>query len=336
MAESHFQRVGILGAGSWGTALATVLAERGLQVRLWGHDPAQIRQLQATRLNQEYLPGVPLSENISFSQELSDLADSDFLLFVVPSAAMREVAAQAKSIGLRPGVPLVSCTKGIELETGERMTEVMGDELPGHPLAVLSGPSHAEEVGKRLPTAVVVGSEDAATATSLQEVFTLPWFRSYTSEDVRGIEYGGAIKNVFAIAAGACEGLRLGDNSKAGLVTRGLAEMVRLGTCLGGKPQTFYGLSGMGDLVVTCYSAHSRNAQVGLQLGQGQAVEEVLKGMKMVAEGVPNTRSIHRLVQQMGAACPIIEVVYQVIYEQKSSGKALHDLLSRDPKAEVE
>ncbi len=331
------KKVVVLGCGSWGTALASLLALRGMEVVLWGRDPEAAEGINTERRNPKFLPGVELPEGVRATTAEEELRGARAVLFVVPSKAVRAVAEQMREAGvIGGGAILVSCIKGIELESGSRMTEVIGEIFPENRVGVLSGPNHAEEVAKRLPTAAVVGAEDARVALELQEIFTLPWFRSYTSDDVVGIEWAGAVKNVFAIAAGIVDGLGLGDNAKAALVTRGLAEMVRLGTAFGGKPETFQGLSGVGDLIATCYSAHSRNNRVGLALGRGEKLEEIVASMKMVAEGVPNTVSIHASAKRAGARTPLIDQVYAVLNEGKPALEALSELLARDPRPEVE
>ncbi len=326
----------VIGAGSWGTALATVLAQRGIEVKLWCRAPEQAAQMAASRENHRYLPGVTLGELITPTADLRATVQSGVILCVIPSAAMAEIAGSLAKAQVPQDSILVSCTKGLERGTGRRMTEILSASLPDNPIAVLSGPNHAEEVGRQLATAAVIGCSDKNIALRLQEIFTLPWFRTYTSEDVAGIELGGATKNVYAICAGISEGLGLGDNAKAALVTRGLAEMIRLGTNLGGAPGTFQGLSGVGDLMVTCYSAHSRNNQVGRMLGEGKNIDEVLGSMTMVAEGVPNTVSFYEAARRAGINTPIIDQAYAVISGHKSPDIALNELLNRNPRPETD
>lgn len=326
----------VIGAGSWGTALATVLAQRGIGVKLWCRDPEQAAQMASSRENHRYLPGVTLGELITPTADLTLTVQSGVILCVIPSAAMAELADSLAKAQVPPDSILISCTKGLERETGRRMTEILSAALPENPIAVLSGPNHAEEVGRQLATAAVIGCNDKDIALHLQEIFTLPWFRTYTSDDVAGIELGGATKNVYAICAGISEGLGLGDNAKAALVTRGLAEMIRLGTNLGGSPETFQGLSGVGDLIVTCYSAHSRNNQVGKMLGEGKTIDQVLGSMTMVAEGVPNTISFYEAARRAGINTPIIDQAYAVISGQKSPDIALNELLNRNPRPETD
>ena len=330
-------RACVIGGGSWGTALAATLAKRGLEVTIWARDEKTVESINSAHENPRYLPEVELPDSLRASSDLgAAIADCGLVLFVVPSGAMRATAERVAAVGPASGAIFVSCTKGVERNTGRRMSEVIAESLPGHPCAVLSGPNHAEEVARNLATAAVIGCEDAEVARRLQEVFTLPWFRTYTSSDVAGIEIGSAVKNVFAIAAGICDGLGLGDNAKAALVTRGLAEMVRIGRALGGKPETFQGLSGVGDLIVTCYSPHSRNNRVGRMLGEGMSLSEVEGKMNMVAEGVANSVSLYECVRQHGIEAPIIEQAYLVIHDGKPPAEALSELLSRDPRPEAD
>jgi len=328
--------VAILGTGSWGTALAFTAAQKCGRVLLWGRDEKVAAEINRHHLNRRYLPDIALPPAIRATTALSDIKDADFVIFVVPSRSFRSVTEAAAGIGLRKDAILLSCTKGIEKETGMRMTEILHELLPHNPAAVLSGPNHAEEIGRQLAAAAVIGSSDAEAAQQLQHFFTLPWFRSYTSDDVTGIEWGGAVKNIFAIASGISEGLGLGDNARAALVTRGLAEMTRIGMAAGGRFETFQGLSGVGDLIVTCYSSHSRNNRAGNLLGKGQRLDDIVASMNMVAEGIPNTESIYLAARRYGVRTPIIDQIYAILYQQKPSEAALSELLSRDPRPESE
>jgi glycerol-3-phosphate dehydrogenase (NAD(P)+) len=330
------KRVGVLGAGSWGSALAILLADRGLGVSLWGRDAAQALEINTQRTNAAYLTNVTLPASIQATTDLHDLQDCELLLFVLPSRVTRGVAEQVSRVGISPTAILLSCTKGIERDTGLRMTEILQQVLPAHPVAVLSGPNHAEEIAQKLAAAAVIGCEDEAVARRLQEIFTLPWFRTYRSSDVKGIEWGAAVKNVFAIAAGICEGLGMGDNARAALLTRGLAEMIRLGEAEGGRSLTFQGLSGVGDLIATCFSHHSRNNRVGRQLGAGESLADITSKMRMVAEGVPNAESIYLTARRHNVRTPIIDQIYAILYQDKPCAAALTELLSRDPRAEHE
>ncbi len=328
--------VAVIGTGSWGTALAFTAAQKCERVILWGRDEKVAAEINRHHLNHRYLPDIVLPPAVTATTALEDIKDADIVMFVVPSRSFRSVAKSVSESGLKPGAILLSCTKGIEKETGMRMTEVLHEVLPQNPVAVLSGPNHAEEIGRRLAAAAVIGSDDPVAAAQLQMFFTLPWFRSYTSDDVTGIEWGGAVKNIFAIAAGISEGLGLGDNARAALVTRGLAEMTRIGMAAGGRFETFQGLSGVGDLIVTCYSSHSRNNRAGNLLGKGGRLDDIVASMNMVAEGIPNTESIYLAARRYGVRTPIIDQIYAILYQQKPAELALSELLSRDPRPEIE
>ncbi len=329
-----FEHVGIIGAGSWGTALALLLHENKLPVTVWGHDAAHLAQIERERANTAYLPGIGVPDGIRFTPDLDALAACDLVLFVTPSKALREVTARLSTVAVRADAVLLSCTKGVERGSGLRMSEIIAESFPRHPVAVLSGPSHAEEVARRMPTAVVLGCGDAATGQRLQQAFSTPHFRAYTNDDVAGIEFGGALKNIFALAAGVSDGLGLGDNSKAALVTRALAELVRLGTALGGRRETFQGLSGIGDLMVTCFSRHSRNRAVGERLGRGEALAAIVASMNMVAEGVPTTYSAHECARRLGIVTPIIDEMRALLDGVHAPRETLANLLGRDPRQE--
>ncbi|RFC43094.1 MAG: glycerol-3-phosphate dehydrogenase (NAD(P)+) [Verrucomicrobia bacterium] len=329
-----FRKIGVVGAGSWGTALALLLERNGHNVCVWGHDAEAIDRLHAQRENRAYLPGVPLPATIACTASLETLSDADLLLLVPPSSAMREVAARLSTVALCPDAVLLSCTKGVERGSGLRMSQILEETLPGHPLAVLSGPSHAEEVARQAPTAVVLGCVLPDLLAQLQAVFCNATFRAYTSNDITGIELGGALKNIFALAAGISDGLQLGDNTKAALVTRSLAELVRLGVALGGKQETFQGLSGIGDLMVTCFSKHSRNRSVGERLGKGESLGQIVSSMSMIAEGVPTTYSAHECARKLHVQTPIIDQIRLILEGALSPAEAMTALLSRDPRPE--
>jgi len=331
------QSATVIGAGSWGTAIAAMLSLRGLRVQFRGRDAELMTRIRDTRRNERYLPDLQLSENIAVVSDLDALQPADMLVFVVPSKAMRATAESvARSGAASKARVLVSCAKGIELETGRRMTEMIGESIPNVPLAVLTGPNHAEEVARRLATAAVVACADDETAKAVQSCFTLPFFRTYTTDDIVGAEWAGAMKNPYAIAAGIARGLKLGDNAIAALVTRALAEMVRLGVAEGGRAETFHGLSGVGDLMTTCYSEHSRNHRVGLMLGQGVALDEIIAGTRMVAEGVPNTASLHRAAKEKQVRTPLLDEIHALLYEGKPAREAMKALLARDPRPEAD
>lgn len=314
-----------------------MLAQRGLHVQFWGRDESLMGEMAATRKNARYLPGLVLPENVRPTHRLEALEPAELVVFVIPSKGLRAVAGDLRATGPLTGSEvLLSCTKGIEMDTGKTMSAVLADVFPAHVHAALSGPNHAEEIAQQMPSAAVVACDQPETAVALQGCFTLPWFRCYTSEDVTGVEWAGAMKNVYAIAAGITRGLNLGDNAIAALVTRGLAEMVRLGTAHGGQVETFYGLSGVGDLVATCYSEHSRNNRVGKLLGQGMPLTEIIASTRMVAEGVPNTESLWHRARTAKVRTPLMDEVYAVLYEGKAPKVALRELLGRDPRPETD
>lgn len=327
----------ILGAGSWGTALAVLLASRGLRVQFWGRDRQLMEDIARTGRNLRYLPEVELPGGVEFLHELSDLCPAELVVVVTPSKALRGLAMQLKAAEIvGEETLLLSCSKGIELHSGLRMTEVLAELFPANRVAALSGPNHAEEIGRRMASAAVVACGDDGAAARLQKAFSLPWFRCYTSNDVAGVEWAGAMKNPYAIAAGIAKGLGLGDNAIAALVTRGLAEMVRLGVACGGRAETFYGLSGVGDLVATCYSEHSRNHRVGLMLGQGRNLADITASTRMVAEGIPNTESLWSWACKREVRMPLLDEVYAVLYHGKPPCEALRELLGRDPRPELD
>jgi glycerol-3-phosphate dehydrogenase (NAD(P)+) len=327
----------MIGAGSWGTALAQLLGENGHSVRLWVFEPEVYQELSRDRVNSTFLPGVRLSSRISFTQDFGEaLTGATVVVMAVPSHVFRDVLGN-----LAPHLPpikvLLSATKGIETETLLTMDgiarELLGAEVP---YAVLGGPSFAREVLQKFPTAVTIACRDTKVAQYLQRFFSTPYFRVYTSYDVTGVELGGALKNIFAIGTGIIEGMGLGDNPRAALITRGLAEMTRLGLRLGANPMTLAGLGGLGDLVLTCTSRQSRNFQVGLRLGQGETLSQILASTQMVAEGVKNSQAFHLLAQRLGVEMPLVAAVYHILYEGLSPKKAIKKLMSRELKDELE
>lgn len=322
----------VLGAGAWGTALAKLLQESGgHNVTLWAHDAALLDDVARSGVNERYLPGIRLPQNWRLEPDIAKAtADAECIVVAVPSKAFREVTSSLKSFsGL-----VVSVTKGIEYETGLTMSGVLRETAPRATVVALSGPTFALEVAKGMPTAIVAASDDAAAAQTAQELFHRPVFRVYTSSDLLGVELGGALKNVAAIAAGVGDGLGFGDNSKAALITRGIVEMRRLGVACGAQPETFAGLSGLGDLTVTCYSRLSRNRALGERLGRGEDIHKVVATSITVAEGYPTARAAHKLAQEHKISTPIIDEVYAVLYEGKNVAKALLDLTTRESKAE--
>ena len=334
MSESKFTSAAILGCGSFGMAMANLLAPKLESIVLIGRDPATVESINRRHHNPHYLSDVLLGENVRASTDIKEALAHPLVLFAVPTFATRDMAVTLAAANLPPATTLLSCAKGIEKTTGDRMSQILRGVFPHNPTAALSGPNHAEEIATGKATCAVIGSDDHDLAVRLQDLFTFPHFRSYTSDDLAGIEFGGAVKNVYALAAGMAHGLGLGDNAVAALVTRALAEMTRLGTALGGRMETFAGLSGVGDLIVTCFSQHSRNHRVGLALGGGKTLEEAVAALGMVAEGVPNTLSIHEAARRVGVRTPIIDAVFAILYEGKSAPLAMKELLARDPRPE--
>ena len=326
--------VAIIGDGGWGTALALGLAQSGHPVRVWGPFPDYLEQIRRTGENAKFLPGVKLPPGIVWvADRAAALHGADVVVLAVPSKFFRATLQPFAAL-IPPKALVVSVTKGLDRETGHRMTQV-AEELLGHaPVAALSGPSHAEEVARGIPTAVTIACADHAKAVALQKVFSNPAFRVYTSSDVAGVELGGALKNVIAIAAGVCDGIGFGDNTKAALMTRGLVEITRLGVALGAQAATFAGLSGMGDLVVTCTSRHSRNRMVGERLGRGESIQQILDSMAQVAEGVWTCTTARDVALQHGLRAPITEEVCAVISAGKDPRQAVQALLTRELRPE--
>jgi glycerol-3-phosphate dehydrogenase (NAD(P)+) len=327
-------RIAVLGAGSWGTTLAVQLANEGHEAAIWGNDARDLADLARDRENRKFLAGIALPEGVKVRPELGEaLRGADVTLFVVPSQAVREVATAVKRIGT-DSIP-VSASKGLELGTLHRLSEVLAESLDDPAPVVLTGPSHAEEVSRGIPTSVVAACTDESRAGVVQRLFSTPRFRVYRNTDVIGCEYGAALKNVIAIAAGVCDAIGFGDNTKAALLTRGLAEMSRLGERLGGRRETFAGLAGMGDLIATALSRHSRNRHVGERLGRGETLEQVLGAMVMVAEGVNTARAARDLGRVHGVELPITEQVVAMLFEGRSPREALQALMTRGLKSEA-
>ncbi len=326
-------KVAVLGSGAWGTALAKVLAEKGDAVVLWGRNAEVATQVNERRENERYLPGAKLPASLSATRDLKEaLEGASMVVFVAPSHATREVARLAAPFVPR-GVPVVSATKGIENESLMFMDEVLKEELPqevSERLAFLSGPSFAKELARHHPTAVVIGSHHAETREHVMRRFHAPYLRTYASDDVIGVECGGALKNVIAIASGAIDGLGLGHNTRAALITRGLAEVVHLAAARGGSPLTLAGLAGMGDLMLTCTGDLSRNRTVGVEMGKGRKLADVLATLGHVAEGVKTAKSAYDLGRKLGVEMPITREVYAVLYEDKSAEQAVVDLMARE------
>ncbi len=327
-------QIGIIGAGSWGIALARLLCNNGHYVTVWSILPDEIRMLKEKREHVDKLPGVILPETVEFTTGLKEVVQGkDILVMAVPSPFVRSTAKSLKEY-VTEGQLLVNVAKGIEEASLFTLSEVIEEELPSVNVAVLSGPSHAEEVGRGVPTTIVVGAKKKETAEYLQNVFMSSVFRVYTSPDVKGIELGAALKNVVALAAGIADGLGYGDNTKAALITRGIAEITRLGLAMGGKQETFGGLSGIGDLIVTCASQHSRNRKAGVLLGQGKTMDEAMKEVRMVVEGVYSAKAARSLALQYQVSMPIIEQVNAILFENKPAAEAVRDLMLRDKSVE--
>jgi len=328
-------KVGILGAGSWGTALSLLLFKNGHDVMVWSIDKKEVEMLQKEREHRNKLPGVILPEEIQITNDLEEgMKDKDFLVLAVPSVFTRATARSMKPY-IKSGQIIVNVAKGIEETTLMTLSEQIEEELPEADVAVLSGPSHAEEVGKGLPTTCVVGATTEKTAEYLQEAFMSEVFRVYISPDILGIELGGSLKNVIALAAGIADGLGYGDNTKAALITRGIAEITRLGVKMGGKAESFSGLTGIGDLIVTCASVHSRNRRAGVLMGQGKTMQEAMDEVKMVVEGVYSAKAAMKLAEKYGVSMPIIEQVNQILFENKSAAEAVQELMLREGRAEL-
>ena len=327
------EKIGVIGAGSWGTALAILLNENGNDVTLWSHRETEAEHMRQSRECSK-LPGIKIPEAVEITSDLKQaVSGKKVRVMVVPSRCMRETAELLKEC-VAPGTYVISAAKGIEDETLFTMTDILEQVLPQTDVAVLSGPSHAEEVAKLLPTTCVIGAHTEETARFLQELFMGPMFRVYISSDMLGIELGGALKNVIALAAGIADGMGYGDNAKAALITRGSVEIGRLGIRMGGKPETFFGLTGIGDLIVTCASMHSRNRRAGILLGQGYTMKEAMKEVNMVVEGVYSAKAAMALARKYDTELPIIEQVNQILFEGKDPKKVVADLMLRDKKTE--
>jgi glycerol-3-phosphate dehydrogenase (NAD(P)+) len=335
--SSEIKAIAVIGAGSWGTTLAQLLAEKGQNVRLWVREPEVYAVLKRERLNHTFLPGVRLSSRLNFTQEYPEaLNGAGLILMAVPSHGFRQVLRDLKPHWPQ-GAILASATKGMEIDSRLTMEGVVREEMGAEaPYAVLAGPSFAREVAQKQPTAVTIASRQLEIAHSLQRIFSAPYFRVYTSHDVTGAELGGALKNIFAIGTGILTGMGLGDNPRAALITRGLAEMVRLGARLGANPMTLTGLAGLGDLILTCTGSQSRNFQVGVKLGQGVSLEQILSSTAMVAEGVKTSQAVYALAKRLGVEMPLVIATYKILYEGLAPKEAIKKLMARELKDEME
>lgn len=329
--------VGVLGAGGWGTTLAILLNSNGHKVTLFEYKPDYAEILRKKRLNEIYLPGITIPDEIEITSDLNEAVyQKHFIVLAIPTQYLRGVIEKIDFNLIKNSI-LVNVAKGIEISTLKRISEIIKDVFPlidDEQISTLSGPSHAEEVARKIPTAVVVGSKSIETAKFVQNEFMNPYFRVYATTDIVGVELGGSLKNVIAIGAGICDGAGFGDNTKAAIMTRGIAEISRLGIALGAKPETFSGLSGIGDVIVTCMSKYSRNRFVGEQIGKGKKLKQILAEMEMVAEGVPTAKSVYLLSQKTNVEVPICTEVYKILYEDKDPIIATTDLMTRQPKEE--
>lgn len=330
------EKVCILGAGSWGSALGLVLAKKGYEVSMWTLSQEQADKINKTKENIDYLPGVLFPNNITLTTSLEKaVLNSKIIVLAVPSQAIRSVSSSLKPF-VKDEQIIVDVAKGLERGTGLRLSEVVAEELPNNPYVTLSGPSHAEEVARDIPTTVVVASENIEVAQIVQDMFMTPKFRVYTNPDIVGVELGGALKNIIAFGAGICDGLGYGDNAKAALMTRGIREIGRLGVKMGANLSTFSGLSGIGDLIVTCTSMHSRNRRAGILIGQGKSLEETLAEVKMVVEGITATEVAYEVSKNLGIDMPITSAIYSVLHEGANPNEVVADLMMRNKTHEIE
>lgn len=329
-------KVAVLGGGSFGTAASILLGNKGYEVNLWDRKRELIEEIRISGRNKRYLPGSVLPDTVKAEEDIiRTVHNADAIVMAVPSHAVREICGKLAGNIIEKQV-LVSLAKGIEQGTYKRMSEIIEEFFPNNPVGVLSGPSHAEEVSKNIPTTVISSSKNIETAEYIQDLFITPVFRVYTNLDIVGVELGGAVKNIIALAAGISDGLEYGDNTKAALMTRGIAEIARLGTALGAMTLTFAGISGIGDLIVTCTSMHSRNRRAGILIGRGKTVEEAVHEINMVVEGVNTTKSVYELSKKIEVEMPITNELYKILYEGKSPRDAVFDLMLRDKRHETE
>jgi len=329
------EKIAVLGAGGWGSALAILLVHKGFKVDLWEPFATQAEELRRKRENLKFLPGVPIPPQISITSRLEEVApEKDIILVVLPSHVVRKGVHRLAQCRILPHSVIVSASKGLEDKSNLRMSQVIASELRGNRIAVLSGPSHAEEVSRDVPTSVVVATPNEDLAKYVQNIFMAPNFKVYTNPDMIGVELGGALKNIIAIAVGICDGLGFGDNTKAALMARGLAEIARLGIAMGAKPLTFAGLSGMGDLITTCISKHSRNRGLGEALGKGKTLKEILEEMTKVAEGVRTTKSAYQLSKKYSVEMPIVRGVYGVLFKGDAPQSVVANLMTKEAEPE--
>lgn len=330
------KKASIIGAGSWGTALSILLANKGIEVNLWVYEEDVFNQINKTRQNLRYLPNISLPSNIQvFNDKEQAIRGTDLIVLAVSSQAVRSVASDIRSYVPEEGI-VVNVAKGLEVKSLKRLSQVIEEEIPQCKIAVLSGPSHAEEVSKGIPTAVVSAAKEQKVSEFVQDAFMCPNFRVYTNSDLVGVELGGALKNIIALAAGVSDGLGYGDNARAALTTRGIVEITRLGQAMGALPSTFAGLTGIGDLIVTCTSMHSRNRRAGILIGQGKSVHDTINTIGMAVEGVKACQAAHELAKKVGVEMPITEQLYYVLFEGKNPKEAVEDLMLRNKTFESE
>jgi Glycerol-3-phosphate dehydrogenase len=328
-------RIAFLGGGSFGTALSIMLAKKGISVKIWDRNKSVVDDINVKRENIRYLHGAVIPIGVKASTDMEEVVrDSEYIVLAVPSHVIRNLCKDIKEVANKNQI-IISIAKGIESQSGKRLSQVISEELPNNPVVILSGPSHAEEVAQDIPTTVVVTSERMEYAEKVQDLFMTTKFRVYTNEDIIGVEIGGAVKNIIALAAGVSDGIGYGDNTKAALMTRGMSEIVRIGTKLGGKKETFAGLTGMGDLIVTCTSMHSRNRRAGILIGKGSTADEATKEIGMVVEGIKACKAFHELKERLGIVMPITDTLYKVIFEGKEPKYGVYELMTRDKKDEV-
>ncbi len=328
-------KISVIGSGGWGTAVAVMLANNGHHITLWSYLQEESDALAEKRENIPFLPGIAIPDNVTFTAKFEDCADADLIITAVPSHAMRTTAKGLSSV-VKKGQRILNISKGLEEKIFCTMSQILEQELPDCEIAVMSGPSHAEEVSRGIPTTNVVAAASQETANWIQDMVMSPRFRIYTNPDKMGVELGGSLKNVIALCAGISDGMGLGDNTKAALITRGIVEVARLGVAMGAEEDTFHGLSGIGDLIVTCTSMHSRNRRAGILIGQGKSLEEAQAEVKMVVEGVKTCRAAYELSRKVGVEMPIVEQTYRVLFEGISPVEAVKSLMEREKKHESE
>ncbi|AYE33134.1 NAD(P)H-dependent glycerol-3-phosphate dehydrogenase [Clostridium septicum] len=329
------RNVTFLGGGSFGTSLAILLADKGNKIKIYDRDEHVVNDINYNRRNDKYIKNLKIPKNVTAYNDI-DLAlnEAEFIVLAIPSHVIRSISKELKG-KIKENVTIISIAKGIEQGTNLRLSEVIKEELPSNPVVILSGPSHAEEVALNIPTTVVVSSTDMEKAAEVQDIFINSNFRVYTNDDLVGVEIGGAVKNIIALAAGVCDGIGYGDNSKAALMTRGMAEIVRIGMKLGGKPETFLGLTGMGDLIVTCTSLHSRNRRAGYLIGTGKTSNEAIEEVGMIVEGIKACKAFYELKEKLGIEMPITDVAYKVLFKGKDPKEAVKELMGRSKKDEI-